>query len=210
MNEAISRRGVLGAVAGILAGLGLSGSGCSGHHQSNPPSPSTAMATAPAGGMKGAGTFFAGRLSATITISRGLGRGAAANGSGGTARHGHHGGAAEDSDAAATSNGGSLPVDGPMTPLVLHLKFENRSKQTLTFSVEDFESDLGHFSVHPGVLSLSPEQSAEPDAMTSKLGVISDDIPVKLALKLEGGRESQTIVVKNFATSDISDWPGLR
>ena len=157
--------------------------------------------------MEGVGTFFAGDLSVTVTVSSGHGRGANAAGAGG--RHGHHGGAADDSDAAATTNGGSSRADGPTPPITLRLKFENRSKQTLKFSVEDLKSDLGNFAVHPKVMNLSPDQSAEPDTMTSKLALTADEILVKLTLKLGGG-ESQTILVKNVQTSNISDWPGLR
>jgi hypothetical protein len=206
ITQAVRRVG-WGPVAGILAALFLSGAGCFGHHRSDAPAPATAMAPQPAG-MEGVGTFFAGDLSVTVTVTSGNGRGANAAGAGG--RHGHRGGAADDSDAAATTNGGSPRADGPTPPITLRLKFENRSKQTLKFSVEDLKSDLGNFAVHPKVMNLSPDQSSEPDAMTSKLALTADEILVKLTLKLGGRKESETILVKNVQTSNISDWPGLR
>jgi len=157
--------------------------------------------------MAGSSTFFAGRLAATISLTLGP-----SHGSNPASASGHHGHRRSDasSDDGTPTDAGSLRIDSPMPPVTLHLKFQNRSTQTLLFAVPDFESDLGNFVVHPEVLSLTPGQTGEPDAMTSKLGVTSDEIPVKLTLKMAGKTETQTIAVKVIEDPALSEWPGLR
>ena len=98
-------------------------------------------------------------------------------------------------------------VGSPKTPVTLHLKIENKSKQIASVDVLDFESDLGNFAVHPELLSVAPEQVSEPDPMISQLGVTSDEIPVKVSLKMAGKTETQTVLVKNLLENPA---PGLR
>ena len=155
--------------------------------------------------MEGTGTFFAGRLAVTISIGRGLARSGPEAGPA-SGRLGRHGGGGDDT----SGSGGSLRVDSPMPPVTLRLKFQNQSTGILTFSIEDFESDLGNFAVHPATLSLAPGQTAEPDPMTSQLGVTADAIPMKLALKSSGPTETQTIQVRLWENPALSEWPGIR
>ena len=92
-------------------------------------------------------------------------------------------------------------VGSPMPPVTLHLKIENKAKQMASVDVLDFESDLGNFAVHPELLSMAPDQIAEPDPMVSQLGVTSDEIPVKVSLKSDGKTETQTVLVRNLLTN---------
>jgi hypothetical protein len=82
----------------------------------------------------------------------------------------------------------------------MHLKLENLSSQVVTLDVDDFNSDLGNFAVHPETIALAPGQVSEPDPMISQLGVTSDLIPVTVTLKLNGKKQTQVIPVKNIMT----------
>jgi hypothetical protein len=185
----------------LLAGMVFAGTGC------KTPRPPDELAQAVAIGerpvaMSGTSPFFGGQLNVTVTVSRGIGRGMAGGGQGGGGRH--KGGAPGENDAKDLDNGqmyayleAKIAVGSPMPPVTMHLKIENKTKQITNVEVLDFESDLGNFAVHPEMLSMTPDQVAEPDPMISQLGVTSDDIPVKVSLKLAGKTETQTISVKS-------------
>ncbi len=89
-------------------------------------------------------------------------------------------------------------VGSPLPPVTIHLKIENLLKTTLLVEVLDFNSDLGNFAARPAILALAPEQIAEPDPMISQLGVTSDAIPFLVTMRMDGKKESQTILVKNI------------
>jgi hypothetical protein len=94
-----------------------------------------------------------------------------------------------------------MAVGSPLPPVTLHLILHNTSKETFSVTIIDFDSDLGNFAVHPDVLSLAPDQSAEPDSMVSQLGVGSDLIPVKVTLMKGGVRETKLVQVKALEVS---------
>ena len=68
--------------------------------------------------------------------------------------------------------------------------------ETITVTMVDFVSDLGNFAVDPDTLTLAPGQTAEPSPMVSQLGVSSDEIAVKVALRLEKAKEARTITLR--------------
>jgi hypothetical protein len=77
----------------------------------------------------------------------------------------------------------------------MHLKLENRTGQVVSVDIQEMNSDLGNFAVEPEILSLAAGQVSEPNPMISQLGVTSDNIPVKVTLRMNGRTESQVISV---------------
>jgi hypothetical protein len=145
--------------------------------------------------MAGSENFFDNTLTATITISRGIGRGTEA------AKHG--GDKAKilslegmDKDEAAAYIVAKNNIGSPLPPVTLHLKLHNLQAATVSVEVMDFDSDLGNFAVSPSSVTIEPGQVSEPDPMVSQLGVTSDLIPVKVRLKMADRKETRTILVK--------------
>jgi len=192
---------ILLPLSGILASLMLAASGCNTKRAPDELARAVNMGERPVA-MKGDGTFFDGRVVATVTVSRGIGRGLPP---------GHKSGESTDhpkildvtgmqDDEAMAYAKAKYAVGSPMPPVTIHLVLNNLAKDTLSIEVRDFDSDLGNFAVRPAVLSLASGQTAEPEPMISQLGVTSDEIPVTVALKLAGKTESKTILVKNLFT----------
>jgi hypothetical protein len=177
------------------------GAGCASHRPPDELATAVQMGERPVA-MSGDTTFFNGKLHVVATVSRGIGRGTHPGGIGkGSGR-----GKAEmpdvsgmDNDEAVAYMRAKSAVGSPMPPVTLHLKIENLSGAAVSVEVLDFNSDLGNFAVHPGVLAVAPAQIAEPDPMISQMGVTSDTIPVKITLKLGTAKESETVMVKNIA-----------
>ena len=90
----------------------------------------------------------------------------------------------------------------PMPPITLRLKLANQTKQTLEVEIPEVNSDLGNFAVQPDHLTLAPGQAAEPNPMNSQLGMIGDDFPVKVGLRLGDKTESQVVMVRSLFTPE--------
>jgi hypothetical protein len=149
--------------------------------------------------MQGSANFFEGKVSATITISRGVGRGTLNGSKAGTREKREDDDLKdldEDSTMAYLRAKGSLGSQLP--PVTIHLKLANLSKETVSVDIHDFDSDLGNFAIRPEVLALAPDQISEPDPMVSQLGITSDRLPVKVTLQLGADKETQTIIVANI------------
>lgn len=162
--------------------------------------------------MQGTSEFFDGELVATVTVSRGIGRGQSGgpgSGGGGSARgaRGGRGGgggragpppnlAGMEPEQATAYQNARMALGSPLPPVTTRLKLENRGKETLEIEILEVNSDLGNFAVRPAKISVAPGQTAEPDPMISQLGVTSDEIPVKVTLKKAGGAaQSQVVTV---------------
>lgn len=91
----------------------------------------------------------------------------------------------------------------PMPPVTLKVAFENRGTEPLEIEVTDVNSDLGNFAVRPPKLTIAPGASGVLEPMVSQLGVTSDEIPLKLALRTGGRKEEQIVVVKNVITQSL-------
>ncbi len=91
----------------------------------------------------------------------------------------------------------------PMPPVTLKVAFENRGTEPLEIEVTDVNSDLGNFAVRPPKLTIAPGASGSLDPMISQLGVTSDEIPLKLALRTGGRKEEQVVVVKNVLAQSL-------
>jgi hypothetical protein len=156
--------------------------------------------------MEGNGAFFGGQVVATVTVSRGVGRGTKAGGGGGHHKHddsgdngGLSGGDSMDEDQAMAYMRARGALGSPLPPVSLHLKLSNKGAAIVQVEILEMNSDLGNFAVEPALLSLAPGQTSEPDPMISQLGVTSDEIPVKVTLRSGGKTESQSILVKSLA-----------
>ena len=171
--------------------------------------------------MKGEASFLEGKLAATATVSRGFDRGRP-RGPGGKATglepEGNR--RRKNDDLGAFSEVYSIYGDSedeqkeamqdyirqararraagsPMPPVTLKVAFENRGKDPIEIEVLEVNSDLGNFAVRPPKLTIPPGGSASLDPMVSQLGVTSDEIPLKLAVRGGGRRELQVVVLKN-------------
>ena len=177
--------------------------------------------------MRGEGSFLGGNLASVATVTRGFDRGNRAprgKGPGGGQVEGafEEPGRRRRDDAGAFSEvyyiGGygaseeeqkeamqdyvrqaraRRAAGSPMPPVTLKVAFENRGKEPVEIEVLEVNSDLGNFAVRPPRLTIPAGGSALLDPMISQLGVTSDEIPLKLAVRSGGKRELQVVVLKN-------------
>ncbi len=91
----------------------------------------------------------------------------------------------------------------PMPPVTLKVAFENRGTEPIEIQVTDVNSDLGNFAVRPPKLTIAPGASGVLEPMVSQLGVTSDEIPLKLALRSGGKKEQQVVLVKNILAASL-------
>jgi hypothetical protein len=91
----------------------------------------------------------------------------------------------------------------PMPPVTLKVAFENRGTEPVEIEVTEVNSDLGNFAVRPPKLTIAPGASGVLEPMVSQLGVTSDEIPLKLALRTGGKKEQQVVLVKNILAASL-------
>ena len=91
----------------------------------------------------------------------------------------------------------------PMPPVTLHVWFENKGTAPVDIEVTEVNSDLGNFAVRPPKLTIAPGEKGLLEPMVSQLGVTSDEIPLKLALRSGGKKEEQVVIVKNIITASL-------
>jgi hypothetical protein len=91
----------------------------------------------------------------------------------------------------------------PMPPVTLQVLFENKGTEPLELEVTEVNSDLGNFAVRPPKLTIPPGEKAMLDPMISQLGVTSDEIPLKLAVRTGGKKEQQVVIVKNIIAESL-------
>jgi len=187
------------AFASVLAaGWSFAGSGCRSYLAPDQLAQAVVIGERPVA-MAGSGTYFDGAILATVTISRGIGKGLPGVGKGRHAATAALRGPdvnAMDNDEASAYYKARAAVGSPMPPVTMHLKLKNMTANTLSIEMTDFDSDLGNFAVTPSILSLVAGQESEPDPMISQLGVTSDDIPVTVTLKRGEKKETQIVRVK--------------
>ncbi len=135
--------------------------------------------------MEGTSAFFAGKIIAKVTLSRGVGRGLKKG-------HGDKGKVYTD----YTNNKDKSLIGSPIPPVTLHLILTNTGNETVTVEMIDFISDLGNFALDPDKLEIPAGGTVEPTSMVSQLGVTADVIPFKVTLRLGKAKESQTVQVK--------------
>lgn len=90
----------------------------------------------------------------------------------------------------------------PMPPITLRVVLANTSQQPIEVDISEVNSDLGNFAVQPEKLTIPAGKSAEPYPMNSQIGLIGDNFPVKVSLRVGEKTESQTITVKSLFNPD--------
>lgn len=181
--------------------------------------------------MKGDGTLFDGNLTAFATVSRGFERGGGKGDRGpgrlkdGTDELDSSGRRRRDSDGItevySTGFGDSEEEQkeamkeyirmamarraqgSPMPPVTLRVQFENRGTAPIDIEVTDVNSELGNFAVRPPKLTIAPGEKGSLEPMISQLGVTSDEIPLKVSVRLGGKKETQVITVKNIILPSV-------
>jgi hypothetical protein len=91
----------------------------------------------------------------------------------------------------------------PMPPVTLRVLFENKGTEPIELEVTEVNSDLGNFAVRPPKLTIAPGEKGILEPMVSQLGVTSDEIPLKLAVRVGGKKEQQIVVVKNIIAQSL-------
>jgi len=91
----------------------------------------------------------------------------------------------------------------PMPPVTLKVAFENKGTTPLEIEIIEVNSDLGNFAVRPAKLALAAGEKGVLEPMVSQLGVTSDEIPLKLAIRSGGKKELQVVLVKNIIADSL-------
>ena len=169
-------------------------------------------------------TFFAGQVEVEVLLGRvgfaprdrgkagsdegGQGRGGFRGGMGGGGRRGGGGmggGRGGGGEMAGGRDGMRPNDDGTPAPKIrasneapvrLHLRLTNHGSEPVDVEVTDFNSDLGNFVVQPRKISLPADGSVEAEPMTSRLGLKADEIPVTVAVRVNGRTEKQTLILR--------------
>jgi hypothetical protein len=159
--------------------------------------------------MAGSEAFFAGKLTARVTVSRGIGHGFKRSNA--TFLHGPTGFVStneltnedranelEAKEAYDDYMRARPNIGTPLPPVTLHLILINPGSDPLKITMIDFSSELGNFVVDPDTVTVPPGGTGEPTPMVSQLGVSSDVIPVTVTLRLGATRETRTVLVRNL------------
>ena len=176
--------------------------------------------------MKGEGTFLDGKLVAAATVSRGFDRGVKGDGAKEHAVRGKEarvkgkgsetvydmgdyapssGGESEEAQQEAMDDymrmiRAQRAAGSPMPPVTLRVHLENRGPEPVTVEVTEVNSDLGNFAVRPEKLTIAAGENGTLDPMISQLGVTSDEVPIKVTVRVAGKKETQVIKVKSIIT----------
>lgn len=126
---------------------------------------------------------------------------------GGSEGGGRRGGGLGSADETGSGGAGSAIHESNMPPIALRLRLTNTSQETVEVTFLICKSELGDFAVRPEKLVLAPGQSAEPDRMTSRLGLTSDELVLKVGLRLAGKVEQKDLVLTVVPASEPSTDP---
>jgi len=92
-----------------------------------------------------------------------------------------------------------------MPPVALRLRLTNNSQETIEVTFTLCKSELGDFAVRPVKLALAPGQSAEPDRMTSRLGLTTAELKLSVGLRVAGKTELKDLVLKVVAAEPATE-----
>jgi hypothetical protein len=192
------------------AGLALASLGAGCQHKGNVDQMTQAVESGERPvAMAGSEAFFDGKVTARVTVSRGIGHGFKRQNA--TFLNGPKGFGATNSlteEDRANEQQAKEAYDDymrarpnigtPVPPVTLHLILINPGAEPLKIGMVDFSSDLGNFVVDPDTVTVPPGDSAEATPMVSQLGVSSPVIPVTVTLKMGASKETRTVLVKNL------------
>ena len=172
--------------------------------------------------MKGETTFLTGKLAAVATVSRGFDRPGGRGGRRGTQDDGRRSrrdenpftevynlyGDSEEEQKEAMEDyirqaKARRAAGSPMPPVTLRVHLENKGTEPLEVEVTEVNSDLGNFAPRPAKITVPPGGQASLDPMISQLGVTSDEIPLKLAVRVAGQKEAQVVPVKSIISDTV-------
>ncbi|MFT3782516.1 MAG: hypothetical protein QM790_10925 [Nibricoccus sp.] len=103
--------------------------------------------------------------------------------------------------------GGPRMGESNLPPVGLRLRLTNKSKETIEVVFVQCKSELGDFAVRPEKLALAPDQSGEPDPMTSRLGIPSDELILRVGLKMSGKVEQKDLVLRKATNAQPTASP---
>lgn len=180
---------------------------------STPPNGSPAGA-APTGPSPAGSDALSLPTGATASASADSSSGSAANNDSGTPSSGsgrggghRHGGGAGGPSSGGYDDAGLKIRPANLQAVSFHLRLVNHAAFPVEVEVTDFNSDLGNFVVEPEKITLEPNESAEAEPMTSRLGVTSDAIPLTISVRYKGlepkhQKEKQVLTLKPLAPVD--------
>ena len=87
-------------------------------------------------------------------------------------------------------------VGGGGRPVMIHLRFTNRTEAKVDLIIADFLSPLGNFAVRPEKLTLEAGQSLETEPMTSQLAGAFTETTATLVLRTGGKGEKKSFALK--------------
>ena len=153
-------------------------------------------------------TFFDGKILVEANLGRGFhaGNGGPGGGPGGHGHHGFGGGPGGPGGGPGGPGGGPESSEGEerglsihevsLPPVALRLRVTNTSKETVDIAFLVCKSELGDFAVRPEKIALAPDQVAEPDAMTSTLGLTTTQLVLHLSLRSGGKVEHKDLTLQ--------------
>jgi hypothetical protein len=187
-----SRLTLVGLVALIL---GVFISGCSGPSRRERRDAEFAKEAGQTA-MSAQDTYFDGNLFVEVNLGRGFGR------AGQRSQYAMRHDPSDDSEEAEREYRETRYArpESPLPPVALRLRLTNRGKETIEVEFTECRSELGDFAVRPVKIALAAGQTAEPDPMTSRLGVGSVEIPLSLGLKIRDKVEKKELVLRPIKT----------
>jgi hypothetical protein len=203
MPSSPSRLG-LSVTSALLAVLALGVAGCGTTPKADTFDAAVAAGERPVA-MTGSTVFFGGELHATVTISRGIGRGTKGGKKGHKAGDSPMEGERLDEDSYSAYLQARNALGSPLPPITIRLKLQNTGAADSKVDIQEVNSELGNFAVDPEIVSLAPGQTGEPNPMVSQLGVTSDTIPMTVTLRMGGRTESHVISVVSVAGPDAAN-----
>jgi hypothetical protein len=99
-------------------------------------------------------------------------------------------------EGGGPAGGPRFGLGGGGRPVMIHLRFTNRTDAKLDLYIADFTSPLGNFAVRPEKLTLEPGQSLETEPMTSQLAGSFTEAMATLVLRAGGKSETKTLALK--------------
>jgi len=96
-----------------------------------------------------------------------------------------------------------VPRGSPIPPVIIRLRLTNATSEPQSVEIVELNSILGNFAVQPSPLSVPANGNAEPEAMSSRLGVTSAQIPVTVVLRVNGRTERQVLNVQTLIPSTV-------
>jgi len=157
-------------------------------------------------------SFFDGKLLVEANLGQGFGGrggpdgGRPGGGAGSPRHHGErrrgpeYGGGGEN--GPGEPGGGATIHESSMQPVGLRLRLTNASQETVEVTFTLCKSELGDFAVRPEKISLSPGQTAEPEPMTSRLGLTSAELVLKVGLRMAGKAEQKELRLKTHTSAE--------